>query len=251
MEHLEKLYRRHLAKESVQPPSVAAARLSIGESVAFASPGQNPVAVFHENVSQRKYFTAAQVVSARLLIMVASMDPRSLQYIAKACAGEQLTGCADTLVRRVCTDSRAVRAGDIFFALSGDKFDGHDFLKEVMGKDAAAVVVNRQRLPVPPLACGDDRRGRHAAGAGAFRRGISSRIFNCPPSPSAARMERRRRKICSRLCCARNFPRFGARPVSTMTLACRSRCCAWNRITKRRCSKSAPIIPVNSRRWSR
>lgn len=51
MEHLEKLYRRHLAKESVQPPSVAAARLSIGESVAFASPGQNPVAVFHENVS--------------------------------------------------------------------------------------------------------------------------------------------------------------------------------------------------------
>src|SRR3954469_23520342 len=85
--------------------------------------------------------------------MVASMDPRSLSYIAKACAGEQLTGSPDAVARRVCTDSRAVRAGDVFFALSGDKFDGHDFLKEVMGKDAAAAVVSRQRLPVPPLTC--------------------------------------------------------------------------------------------------
>ena len=42
--------------------------------------------------------------------MVASMDPRSLQFIARACAGEQLTGGPDALVRRVCTDSRAVRA---------------------------------------------------------------------------------------------------------------------------------------------
>ena len=86
-------------------------------------------------------------------MMFASMDPRTLSYVAKACAGEQLTGYPDVLARRVCTDSRAVRGGDIFFALSGDRFDGHDFLKEVMGKDAAAVVVNRQRLPVPPLTC--------------------------------------------------------------------------------------------------
>ncbi len=82
------------------------------------------------------------------------MEPRTLQYIARACAGEQLTGSPDVLARRVCTDSRAVRSGDVFFALSGDKFDGHEFLKEVMGKDAAAVVVNRQRLPVPSLSCG-------------------------------------------------------------------------------------------------
>jgi len=88
-----------------------------------------------------------------MTVFAASMDPRSLKYAARACAGEQLTGHCDTLVQRACTDSRAVRAGDIFFALSGDKFDGHDFLKEVMGKDAAAVVVNRQRLPVPPLKC--------------------------------------------------------------------------------------------------
>jgi UDP-N-acetylmuramoyl-tripeptide--D-alanyl-D-alanine ligase len=81
--------------------------------------------------------------------MIAGMEPRTLQFFAKACAGEQLTGAPDAVAQRVCTDSRAVKAGDVFFALSGDKFDGHEFLKEVMGKDAAAVVVNRQRLPAP------------------------------------------------------------------------------------------------------
>ena len=86
--------------------------------------------------------------------MVASMDPRSLKFVARACAGEQLTGSPEVTVQRVCTDSRAVRAGDLFFALHGDKFDAHDFLPEVMGKKAAAVVVDRQRLPVPSLGGG-------------------------------------------------------------------------------------------------
>jgi len=94
---------------------------------------------------------------------VASMEPRTLQYIARACAGEQLTGSPDARAQRVCTDSRHLRGGDVFFALAGDKFDGHEFLKEAMGKDAAAVVVNRQRLPVPPgpsavIAVGDTRQ---------------------------------------------------------------------------------------------
>jgi UDP-N-acetylmuramoyl-tripeptide--D-alanyl-D-alanine ligase len=105
--------------------------------------------------------------------MVTSMDPRSLKYIAKACAGEQLTGSTDVMVQRVSTDSRTVCTGDVFFALSGDRFDGHDFLKEVMGRDAAAVVVNRQRLPVPPLSCAliavEDTRGALARFAAEYR----------------------------------------------------------------------------------
>jgi UDP-N-acetylmuramoyl-tripeptide--D-alanyl-D-alanine ligase len=95
--------------------------------------------------------------------MTTGMEPRTLQYIARACAGEHLTGAPGTLVQRVCTDSRAVRPGDLFVALAGDKFDGHDFLKEALGKDAAAVVVNRQRLPTPSgmaavIAVGDTRQ---------------------------------------------------------------------------------------------
>lgn len=43
----------------------------------------------------------------------------------------------------VCTDSRQVQAGDLFFAIKGDQFDGHDFLEEVAKKGVAAVVVSR------------------------------------------------------------------------------------------------------------
>jgi len=58
-----------------------------------------------------------------------------------------------TLVRRVCTDSRTVQAGDLFFALPGERFDGHNFLAEVDKQGAAAVVIERNRKPAQLPAC--------------------------------------------------------------------------------------------------
>ena len=45
--------------------------------------------------------------------------------------------------RGVSTDSRTVKAGDCFFAVSGEKFDGHDYIAEVFEKGAACAVVQR------------------------------------------------------------------------------------------------------------
>lgn len=42
-------------------------------------------------------------------------------------------------------DSRKVKAGDLFFALKGENFDGHDFVPEVAAKGVAAVVVQASR----------------------------------------------------------------------------------------------------------
>jgi UDP-N-acetylmuramoyl-tripeptide--D-alanyl-D-alanine ligase len=70
------------------------------------------------------------------------VDARSLKFVAEACAGELLAGSPDALVRRVCTDSRQAQAGDLFVALKGDRFEGHDFLQDVAQKGAAAVVVD-------------------------------------------------------------------------------------------------------------
>jgi UDP-N-acetylmuramoyl-tripeptide--D-alanyl-D-alanine ligase len=48
---------------------------------------------------------------------------------------------------RVCTgvstDSRIVKAGDCFFAVTGEKFDGHDYLRDVFEKGAVCAVVER------------------------------------------------------------------------------------------------------------
>jgi UDP-N-acetylmuramoyl-tripeptide--D-alanyl-D-alanine ligase len=69
------------------------------------------------------------------------MEARSLRFIAAACQGKVVGDSLETQVTRVCTDSRQVRCGDLFFALSGEKFDAHDFLADVAGKGATALVI--------------------------------------------------------------------------------------------------------------
>jgi UDP-N-acetylmuramoyl-tripeptide--D-alanyl-D-alanine ligase len=75
------------------------------------------------------------------------MEPRSLKFIAAACDGEQFGGSPDALATRVCSDSRQVQAGDLFFALAGDRFDAHEFLAEVSQKGVAGMVVERSKVP--------------------------------------------------------------------------------------------------------
>ncbi|HLH52497.1 MAG TPA: Mur ligase domain-containing protein, partial [Verrucomicrobiae bacterium] len=80
------------------------------------------------------------------------MDSRPLQFIVEACAGELKRGSLAVPIHSVCTDSRKVQQGDVFFALAGERFDGHTFLGEVM-KKAAAVVVARGREPSHETSC--------------------------------------------------------------------------------------------------
>jgi len=59
----------------------------------------------------------------------------------------------------VATDSRSLGKGDIFVALAGDRFDGHDFLATAVRQGAGAVIVSRpartQGLGVPVFAVPD------------------------------------------------------------------------------------------------
>ena len=44
----------------------------------------------------------------------------------------------------VCTDSRVVAPGELFVALRGDSFDGHDYVPQAIGRGAAAALVARR-----------------------------------------------------------------------------------------------------------
>ena len=46
---------------------------------------------------------------------------------------------------RVTTDSRSLQAGDLFVALKGERFDGHDFVAQAFQRGAAAAVVAADR----------------------------------------------------------------------------------------------------------
>jgi UDP-N-acetylmuramoyl-tripeptide--D-alanyl-D-alanine ligase len=73
------------------------------------------------------------------------MEARSLDFVCGACAGELICGAPETKVLRVSTDSRQVRAGDLFIAIKGEKFDAHDFVGDVISRGATAVLVERAR----------------------------------------------------------------------------------------------------------
>ncbi len=62
------------------------------------------------------------------------------QAIAEATGG---IASADFQVSGVEIDSRDVRSGDLFFALSGESTDGHKFLDKAFANGAAAAVVDR------------------------------------------------------------------------------------------------------------
>jgi UDP-N-acetylmuramoyl-tripeptide--D-alanyl-D-alanine ligase len=55
-----------------------------------------------------------------------------------------LAGKPDSRVTGFAVDSRLVKAGDVFFAIRGEKFDGHTFLPEAIRRGAIGVVVGDQ-----------------------------------------------------------------------------------------------------------
>ena len=65
----------------------------------------------------------------------------TLGEVAKAIEGK-LTGDSETVVTGVTTDSREVKAGDIFFSIKGERFNGEDFAQDAITKGAVAAVVS-------------------------------------------------------------------------------------------------------------
>lgn len=61
------------------------------------------------------------------------------------------TGAAETeLVTGYSIDSRSLESGDLFFAIHGERFDGHDFLVAAFERGAVAAVVARAKLDALP-----------------------------------------------------------------------------------------------------
>jgi UDP-N-acetylmuramoyl-tripeptide--D-alanyl-D-alanine ligase len=70
------------------------------------------------------------------------MKPLSINNLAKIINAELKTS-SDGFFTGVCIDSRTVKTGDCFFAIAGDKFDGHNFLDQAFKNGAACAVVSK------------------------------------------------------------------------------------------------------------
>jgi UDP-N-acetylmuramoyl-tripeptide--D-alanyl-D-alanine ligase len=68
------------------------------------------------------------------------------QWLPAATEDSSETPTISVTSYRIATDTRTIKPGDIFLALSGDNFDGHDYINAAASKGAIAAIVER---PVP------------------------------------------------------------------------------------------------------
>ena len=76
------------------------------------------------------------------------LEKPTLEYAASACGGQLKGAMVETVFHGVSSDSRQIRPGEIFVALRGDRFDGHEYLQQAAERGAvAAIISNPRRVP--------------------------------------------------------------------------------------------------------
>lgn len=68
--------------------------------------------------------------------------------------GELISGGLDTVLAGLSTDTREIMPGQVFLALRGERFDGHDFLDKAIEKGASCLILE-QGYPVHISAMGN------------------------------------------------------------------------------------------------
>ena len=68
--------------------------------------------------------------------------PVTLGDLARAVGGRVVAGAADTPIDGFSIDSRSLSRGDLFVAIRGDRFDGHAFVADALGRGACGAVVS-------------------------------------------------------------------------------------------------------------
>jgi UDP-N-acetylmuramoyl-tripeptide--D-alanyl-D-alanine ligase len=71
------------------------------------------------------------------------VKPVAAQALAKTVGGKLVAGDPAAVVSAVSIDSRRISPGELFIAIKGERFDGHDFIAQSVAAGAAGVVGER------------------------------------------------------------------------------------------------------------
>ena len=72
------------------------------------------------------------------------MIEMKVEECLRAIGGKNSSGVGDEFFRGVSIDSRTLKKGELFVCIQGDRFDGHNFIKEAQDKQAAAIVLSEE-----------------------------------------------------------------------------------------------------------
>lgn len=68
----------------------------------------------------------------------------TLRQVAQFCDGSVLPEYADVEITGVSIDSRSIQPGELFIAIQGDNFDGHNFIRSALEKGASGIMAHKQ-----------------------------------------------------------------------------------------------------------
>jgi UDP-N-acetylmuramoyl-tripeptide--D-alanyl-D-alanine ligase len=105
------------------------------------------------------------------------MDPLPLSIIAAFANGKLERGDANRSIVSISTDSRTIRADELFVPLRGDNFDGHNFIPQAIERGAAGVVAERAwRGDAPAVIRVDDTLRAYQQIAAKYRTSLGLRV---------------------------------------------------------------------------
>ena len=67
--------------------------------------------------------------------MTSEEEPLTIATVLEATGGLLIQGNVQMPVAGVSTDSRSIKPGELFFALRGERFDGHRFVTEAVPRN--------------------------------------------------------------------------------------------------------------------
>ena len=67
----------------------------------------------------------------------------SIKDVIKAIQGTDSASIKSSYINGICTDTRNIKHGDLFFALIGENSDGHNFITKESMKDCACAIVSK------------------------------------------------------------------------------------------------------------
>ena len=108
------------------------------------------------------------------------MEATSLESLLRWTGGELRSGDRQSSITTICTDTRALTAGDLFLALRGGNFDGHNFVEEAARRGALGAIVEKSDATNLPsdfaLLVVEDSLKAYQAIATNYRRSLPTQI---------------------------------------------------------------------------
>ena len=74
----------------------------------------------------------------------------TVKEILEATGGRLIRGEDSAVVQGVSIDTRTIRPSELFIAVPGPNFDGHDFIAQAVEKSAAAIIICKKSFSVKP-----------------------------------------------------------------------------------------------------